>query len=80
MTRISFFTGTFLLIMGVIRLSSSEVHAANGDRPIPPEYFGLHISRIVQRPWYPNGDRITPWPSVNRLVALGRCLCRVAAS
>ena len=65
-TDFLYYTGiTFLLIMGVIRLSSSEVHAANGDRPIPPEYFGLHISRIVQtQPWYPNGDRITPWPSI----------------
>ena len=28
-------------------------------------YFGLHIHRIVQtQPWYPKGDRITPWPSI----------------
>jgi hypothetical protein len=65
MTGISFFTRAFLLIMGMVQLSSGEVHAASGDQPIPPEYFGLHIARIVQtQPWYPNGDRITPWPSI----------------
>ena len=32
---------------------------------IPVSYFGLHIHRIVQtQPWYPKGDRITPWPSI----------------
>src|SRR5690242_9623132 len=65
MIRISFFTGTFLLIMGMVQLSSDEVHAASGDQPIPPEYFGLHIARIVQtQPWYPYGDKNTPWPSI----------------
>lgn len=32
--------------------------------PVPTSYFGLHIHRIAHtQPWYPQGDKITPWPS-----------------
>lgn len=30
---------------------------------VPASYFGLHIHRLVRtQPWYPKGDKITPWP------------------
>ena len=33
---------------------------------MPPSYFGLHMHRMVEpQPWLPNGDKLTPWPSVN---------------
>ncbi|HEX8873684.1 MAG TPA: glycosyl hydrolase, partial [Nitrosospira sp.] len=60
-----FFAGTLLLIIGTALLPPGGAHAASGTQPLPPEYFGLHIARIAQtQPWYPYGDRITPWPTI----------------
>lgn len=66
MTWISVLIGAMLLIVGPMnQWSANEAQAAQTGQTIPPTYFGLHIHRIVQtQPWYPNGDKITPWPSI----------------
>lgn len=66
MTRIRLLIGTILLVMGPMNLGrASEAQAAEINQTIPASYFGLHIIRLVQtQPWYPNGDKKTPWPSI----------------
>jgi hypothetical protein len=58
--------GTTLLLVGSInQWSATVVQAAETGRTIPLTYFGLHIQRIDQtQPWFPYGDKITPWPSI----------------
>jgi hypothetical protein len=56
---------TLLLLAPINQWPARDVQAAETDRTIPLTYFGLHIHRIAQtQPWYPHGDRITPWPSI----------------
>jgi hypothetical protein len=39
--------------------------AADLTRPIPLEYFGLHIHRMVHaQPWSPHGKKTTAWPGI----------------
>jgi hypothetical protein len=66
MTWISVIIVAILLIVEPMnQWLASEAQAAETDRTISPAYFGLHIHRIVQtQPWYPNGDKVTPWPSI----------------
>ena len=65
MTQIRMLIGITLLLLGSLNQWPANVQAAETDRTIPLTYFGLHIHRIVQtQPWYPYGDKITPWPSI----------------
>src|SRR5690242_2605874 len=66
MSLIRILIGTTLLLLGSINLwPANNVQAAETDRTIPLTYFGLHIHRVAQtQPWYPYGDKITPWPSI----------------
>jgi Glycosyl hydrolases family 39 len=44
---------------------AQTIHLRSSPEQIPRSYFGLHIHRIVQtQAWYPNGDKITPWPPI----------------
>ena len=65
MIRKFLFVGAVLMLGTTTRLLANEAQAAEITQHIPPAYFGLHMSRIVQpQPWYPHGDKITPWPSI----------------
>lgn len=56
--------GVVLLITGTINLSFAGELQKDIDRPVPVEYFGLHIHQLVKAPsWNPNAEK-TPWPSV----------------
>jgi hypothetical protein len=54
-----------LITLPTNHLSITDARAAETPQPVPREYFGLHIHRMVQtQPWNPVGDKITPWPSI----------------
>ena len=57
--------GIAALLSAALPLNSwAQATRSSTDR-IPDSYFGLHVHRIVQtQPWYPKGDKITPWPPI----------------
>jgi hypothetical protein len=53
-----------LLISSIITPVSASEPARGIERPVPKEYFGLHILNLVRAPyWNPNAPK-TPWPSI----------------
>ena len=53
------------LFMVAASLSACAIQTTPVPGPVPATYFGMHIHRTVEpQPWLPDGDRLTPWPTV----------------
>ncbi|SFU45881.1 GH39 family glycosyl hydrolase [Nitrosospira multiformis] len=56
------------VLSALLMISSIAVppalEAAETGRPIPKEYFGLHIHNIAKAPYWNPGAAKTPWPSI----------------
>lgn len=54
-----------LLFTVVASLSACAIQTTPVPGPVPAIYFGMHLHRTVEpQPWLPDGDRLTPWPTV----------------
>lgn len=54
-----------LLFTVAASLSACAIQTNPVPGPVPASYFGMHLHRTVEpQPWVPNGDRLTPWPTV----------------
>lgn len=57
--------GILSIFAMAVSLAACAVQPEPTNAPVPLTYFGMHIHRAVQtQPWLPNGDKLTPWPSV----------------